>query len=87
MHSSTQTLIKSLKILANDIESEDGVANAAIHEAAGRLEEVNNVLKEARSMIDYLATCTIAGKWPSEAIKELYKKLNKLDNYGIHTDQ
>ena len=37
--SSTSTLIAALRILARDIESGDGVANAAITEAADRLEE------------------------------------------------
>jgi hypothetical protein len=40
--SSTETLIKALRILSVDIESEDGAANAAIAEAADRLEELHN---------------------------------------------
>lgn len=40
MKSSTETLIAALRVLANDIESQDGVANAAIAEAADRLEEL-----------------------------------------------
>lgn len=43
MKTNTETLIKALRILANDIESEDGVANAAIAEAAQRLEELNEM--------------------------------------------
>ena len=35
----TATLIKAMRILARDIESGDGVANAAIAEAADRLEK------------------------------------------------
>lgn len=35
-----KTLIAALRILANDIQSQDGVANAAIWEAAQRLEEL-----------------------------------------------
>lgn len=35
-----KTLIAALRILARDIESADGVANAAISEAADRLEEL-----------------------------------------------
>lgn len=42
MRSSTETLIESLKILSNDIQSEDGVANAAIAESALRMEEMKN---------------------------------------------
>lgn len=37
---STKVLIEALRVLAMDIQSEDGVANAAIAEAAGRLEEL-----------------------------------------------
>jgi hypothetical protein len=40
MKSSTETLIKALRILSNDIESPDGVANAPIAEAAERLDEL-----------------------------------------------
>ena len=35
--SDTPTLIEALRILARDIESDDGVANAVIAEAADRL--------------------------------------------------
>lgn len=35
-----QTLIDALKILANDIQSEDGVANSCIYEASQRLEQL-----------------------------------------------
>jgi len=34
-----------MHILANDIQSDDGVANAAIYEAAKRLEEQNQRIK------------------------------------------
>ena len=40
MRSSTETLIVSMRVLAKNISSEDGVANAAIAEAADRLEEL-----------------------------------------------
>ena len=49
MRSSTETLIAALRILARDIQSEDGVANAAIEEAAARLKELereNAALRE-----------------------------------------
>jgi hypothetical protein len=39
MKTDTPTLIKALRVLAQDIQSGDGVANAAIAEAADRLEE------------------------------------------------
>jgi hypothetical protein len=45
---STKTLVSALRILAQDIQSDDGVANAAIAEAADRLEfqdiQIRNLL-------------------------------------------
>lgn len=40
--SSTQTLIAAIRILASEIHSDDGVANAAIAEAADALERIHN---------------------------------------------
>lgn len=42
MRSSTETLIVAMRALADHIYSEDGVANAAIAEAADRLEELKS---------------------------------------------
>ena len=39
MKTSTETLIKAMRILLTDIQSEYGVSSAAIYEAAKRLEE------------------------------------------------
>ena len=39
MKTSTETLIAAMRILSQDIQSDDGVANTAIAEAADRLEE------------------------------------------------
>ena len=45
MKTDTLILIKAMRRLAEEIQSEDGVANAAIAEAADRLEELHqNVL-------------------------------------------
>ena len=48
MKTDTKTLISALRILAKEIFSEDGVANAAIAEAADRLEEL--VKENSKSM-------------------------------------
>jgi hypothetical protein len=40
MRSKTETIIGALRVLAQDIQSGDGVANAAIAEAADRMEEL-----------------------------------------------
>ena len=42
MKTDTLILIKAMRRLADDIQSEDGVANAAIAEAADRLEELRS---------------------------------------------
>ena len=52
MKSSTETLIKAMYILVKDIQSEDGVANAAIFEAAQRLEELHYENIELKEYLD-----------------------------------
>jgi len=46
MRTSDDTLIKALLILSQDIQSEDGVANAAIGEGALRLSELVEGIRE-----------------------------------------
>lgn len=46
----TNTLIKALLILSIDIRSDDGVANAAIREAAERLTELNDKVIQMQSI-------------------------------------
>lgn len=53
--SSTETLIAALRVLARDIQSDDGVANAAIAEAADRLEELANDNSRMAEDLEYLA--------------------------------
>lgn len=43
MRTDTTILIQAMRHLANDIQSEDGVANAAIAEASYRLEELQSI--------------------------------------------
>jgi len=52
--SDTQTLINAMRILAKDIQSGDGVANAAIAEAADRLEEQQTQLAGKDAKIERL---------------------------------
>lgn len=54
MRSSTKTLIAALHLLAEDIDCADGVANAAIYEAALRLQEINEDLSDAENQADSL---------------------------------
>ena len=52
MRSSTETLIKAMRILATDIQFDDGVANAVIAEAADRLEEQQKRITQLESEND-----------------------------------
>jgi hypothetical protein len=49
--SSTDTLIRAVRILAHGIQTDDGVANAALFEAADRLEELK---KQNDEMLELL---------------------------------
>ena len=85
----TKTLIEALRILARDIQSEDGVANAAIAEAADRLEElakdkrrvdgfVNWLDAEIKKMMYVSSTLNVYQK--VQALREAKKQLEKLRN-------
>ena len=47
----TETLARAMFILADEITSEDGVANAAIREAGERLLELDKENKELKVML------------------------------------
>lgn len=49
--SSTETLVKAMRLLSAGIESEDGVANAAVAEAADRLEAQAARIKELEARV------------------------------------
>jgi hypothetical protein len=53
--SSTETLVAAMRVLARDIQSGDGVANAAIAEAADRLEELEKQAAIGRRAVEMLA--------------------------------
>lgn len=46
-------LIEAMRILSEGIQSEDGVANAAIAEAGQRLQEQNDYIKRLENEGDY----------------------------------
>jgi hypothetical protein len=56
MKTNTQTLAAALRILANDIESPDGVANAAIAEATEWLDELMAQVDFWRDIAEECAT-------------------------------
>lgn len=82
MKSSTETLIKALHILSEDIQSIDGIANAAILEAACRLEylhEQNKILKNGLKNIAGTPSC-LQNEVDWIALREIAEKaLDKCD--------
>lgn len=49
MRSSNEALVSALRILAQDVESVDGVAGAALQEAADRIEELAFEVEDLRN--------------------------------------
>ena len=61
MSTSTETLIAAMHILATEIQSDDGVANAAVAEAAQRLEEQQERIKRMEEVGDKLYSAIYCG--------------------------
>ena len=80
-----KTLIEAMRIISEGIQSEGGVANAAIAEAADRLQEQDYFIKRLLDVGDELCvfadqfgyTSTDYPKWISRADKAAYS-WNKL---------
>ena len=78
--SDTETLIKALRILARDIESGDGVANAAIAEAADRLQEHQERIQRLEEVAAKLANCArFLGTWNHDSMDVLRMKDEAMD--------
>ncbi|MGA0889454.1 MAG: hypothetical protein ACO3S0_16165 [bacterium] len=75
MKSSTETIIGAMRILARDIQSDDGVANIAILEAADRLEEQQEEITELKKFIaegkEVMATAETAMRDTLAGLKEM----------------
>lgn len=54
--SSTLVLISALRVLSRDIQSQDGVANAAMLEAAQRMEKLDTQVQGLKRHAEALAT-------------------------------
>jgi len=81
MTTPTETLIESLRILANDIQFKDGVANAAILEAAQRMEEDQEVIFQAGESIKILRQTV---KHRNDTIDKLKSDLLELKELNEH---
>lgn len=79
-----ETMISSLRILENDIISEDGVANACVLNASYMLEELANELDSAYAFI-YSRIPTIEPLCEKSDVAKLFKEqhLNALHNHII----
>lgn len=64
----TKTLISAMEILARDIVSEDGVANAAIREAADRMKEQTASIEQLQAIVDKFAKCDWCGEYQRKAL-------------------
>ena len=80
MRSSTETLIAAMRILSRDIRSTDGVANAAIREAAERLAELQTVIANARKLSeDWKRTAKeVENEWYNDS-QSIYRITEELD--------
>jgi hypothetical protein len=79
MKSSTETLIKALRILSEHVETDDGVFNVALAESADRLEDLqtNNI-----KMLDMLKECMEFLSYPRDGseIGDMYSDIEDLIN-------
>lgn len=89
MKSTTETLIVAMRALADHIYSEDGVANAAIAEAADRLEELQaenaKLLKNfmfAESEIILLREDRDELREKNAALREILINADELERYS-----
>jgi hypothetical protein len=89
MKTDNKTLVEALRILAKDIESDDGVANACIEEAANRIEELSNwksqqleVLKKWDNVDEYVRKHKSAkiGSFVSDECLRLLKERDFIEN-------
>lgn len=65
----TKTLIKALRILANDIQSNDGVANTAILEGADRIEKLLELVDGAYDFVEIYGASKWREDWLASATK------------------
>ena len=67
MKTSTETLIAAMRMLSQDIQSDDGAANAAVAEAAERLAEQHMRIAQLEQENDALRADLLL--WEKEEVK------------------
>jgi hypothetical protein len=76
--SETSVLVKALRILAHDIQSQDGVANACIYEAADRIQQLSDQITKWKQCAHDLAVYGMSNSWQSLDWQEAMKRYVKL---------
>jgi hypothetical protein len=73
----TETLASAMDVLAREIQSGDGIANAAIAEAAERLRELNRTVVAA---LEWEHETSKAMCWPKPKWVEEYERMAAMPN-------
>lgn len=76
--SENAVLVKELRILAEEIKSEDGVANTCIYEAAQRIQQLTDQLAEWKACAHDLAIYGMSNSWQSVEWQEAMTRYVKL---------
>ena len=85
MKSSTETLITALEKLSEDIQTDDGVVNACLQEAAQRLRELSkagNELSDCASQLGWTSAESPAWIRRAELAVKRWQELNGYGNYA-----
>lgn len=69
----TQTLIKALRILANDIQSEDGIANSVISEGADRIEKLMTLVTMSYEVMELYSMGYKDKNWTKKWLEDAEK--------------
>ena len=83
MNPKTQTLVSALRVLSVEIQSEDGVANAVVAEAADRLTLMANLvarhIEETKKDTQEMQTACKTMNGATETIQRLKDRIKRLE--------
>lgn len=86
MNPKTQTLVSALRVLSVEIQSEDGVANAVVAEAADRLTLMANLvarhIEETKKDTQEMQTACETMNGATETIQRLKDRIKQLEEAG-----
>lgn len=86
MKASTEQLVSALRVLSVEIQSEDGVANAVVAEAAERLTLMANLVakhvKETKDDVEQMAVASETMVEATAKIQSLRARIKRLEEAG-----